>query len=124
MIKLILFFFFLVMTAQIDADHVKRKQYILYKRYRWFQRGAFILALSGGEFVMVAYILLWMGFFDITYNILVGNKPMQLEEAYTNVGVWDTFWRKHPTLYKIAIPAFIVLGFYLYFNPLDFYSFT
>jgi hypothetical protein len=109
---LIILFAFIILSAKIDADHVRNMQYIESHLTRFLLRFSFIVALSTNLMSFAAYSLLFAATFDQAYNIARGNELMYLG----SVAKWDRFWSDKPMMYlvfKIIMFSFgVILLFY------------
>lgn len=96
--EVLLLFLFIIISAIIDAHHVKRQQYIESHLTRFLLRLTFVLALSTNLINFAAHSLLFAATFDQAYNIARGNGLMYLGTA----AKWDRFWSGKPMLYFVV----------------------
>ena len=104
--ELLLLFLFIIISAIIDAHHVKRQQYIESHLTRFLLRLIFVLALSTDLVNFAAYSLLFGATFDQAYNIAKGNDLMYLG----TVAPWDRFFNEKKRLYIVVKILMLTFG--------------
>ena len=110
--ELLLLFLFIIISAIIDAHHVKRQQYIESHLTRFLLRLVFVLALSTDFVNFAAYSLLFGATFHQAYNIARGNGLMYLG----SVAKWDRFFNERKYLYVVVKILMLTFGVILLFN--------
>ena len=87
---------FILLTAFIDAEHIKKQEYIDSHASRFFQRGFFILAMGLIDpFYLLASLFLFIALFDQVLNSMMGKDFWYLGTT----AKWDIiFNRKYFTI--------------------------
>jgi len=102
---------FILYTATIDADHLKKKQYIDDHIPRFMQRAIFFIALGlCSPIYILASALLFTSLFDQTLNLLRGINLYHLG----NTSHWDRFFKTKPILYTITKLSCLICALYLF----------
>lgn len=79
---------FVVISAYIDYEHLRDKDYIESHVSRWLLRLLFITATSNDLFDFVGMSLFFMATFDQVLNAMRGKDLFYLG----NTAYWDRFW--------------------------------
>lgn len=102
---------FIFYTATIDADHLKKKQYIDDHVPRFMQRAIFFIAIGlCNPIYILASGLLFTALFDQTLNLLRGINLYHLG----NTSHWDRFFKTKPILYTITKLSCLIGALYLF----------
>jgi hypothetical protein len=108
MIIIILLFIFA--SAYIDYEHLRDNDYIESHVSRFALRALFILAVSAGDFIVMAGMsLLFMALFDGVLNYLTKMPLLYLGCTAR----WDRFFREHKFLYILVKIVSLFGGVYL-----------
>lgn len=102
---------FIFYTATIDADHLKKHEYITDHSPRFIQRLIFFIAIGlCNPIYILASGLLFTALFDQTLNLLRGINLYHLG----NSSHWDRFFKTKPILYTITKLSCLICALYLF----------
>lgn len=120
--QMLLFVIFLTSTAQIDAHHLDRQNWIPKKTYRNIQRVCAMVAITFVSYIpfhFLCFLVLWAALFSPTLNYLRRNIDDIWYMGTENS--WDIFWNKHKRLYKAFVFTAIPTALYFYIWAWDHY---
>ena len=113
--QIILTILCVVACAYIDNEHLVDGDYIEDHKSRFVQRLLFVLAIGHLNVLdTIGSGLLFASLFDMTLNLMIHKK---IVVRLGNTALWDLFWKKRMTLYKITLLASFILGMYLIYKP-------
>ena len=101
---------FIMWTAIIDSEHLKKKQYIDNHADRWFQRACFFFALGIAN---PAYCLGSALLFTALFDQLLNFKMKRYLFYLGTTAKWDRFFRNKTPLYIIVKISCLIIGSYL-----------
>ena len=88
---------FVVISAYIDYEHLRDRDYIESHVSRWLLRLLFIVSASRSYFDFVGMSLFFMATFDQVLNVMRGKDLFYLG----NTAYWDRFFNRFPYAYII-----------------------
>lgn len=102
---------FTIVSAIVDTEHLKDKDYIESHTSRWVLRLLFFIAMGAwNPIYILASALIFTATFDQILNKFMDNSIWYLGDT----ALWDKFWKKRKVLYIIMKVSAFVLGTYLF----------
>ena len=104
---------FTALSAIIDVEHLKKRQYVLDHNSRWFQRLTFILIIAVFDWKLAIVAgLIFTVLFDHVLNIFWKKHLFYIG----GTSKFDLFWRDNPSFYKavklvLLVTAILILGY-------------
>lgn len=105
----IYFLLFLLLSAKIDAEHIKDNDFIEDHTSRGLLRILVIIILWANFLNLAIMILLWIGLFSPTLNVMLNKDIYYLGTT----AKWDKFWNRYPKLYRYFIDGCFIAALLL-----------
>ena len=108
---------FVILSAIIDAEHIKKEQFFSDHKSRWILRFIFFLAIGIDHIeYIIGSALIFTALFDQVLNRLRGLGFWYLGTE----AKWDLFFSSKPILYKFVKISALIGGVVAFFSKLFF----
>jgi len=105
-------FAFVILSAKVDAEHLKDNDFIESHYSRWFLRVVFFITMGIIHWqYFFASALLFTALFDQVLNYFMGDPIWHLGTT----AKWDRFFRKHRWMYVSIKIISLTIGFLMCF---------
>lgn len=102
---------FIILSAKIDAEHLKDNDYIESHDSRWLLRSSYVLTIAlYSPWGALASVLLFTALFDQVFNWMMGKSFWYLG----TVAKWDIFFTRNKWLYIILKSVCLFSSLLLY----------